>query len=151
MNDMQPIETKYNGIVYRSRLEARWAMYFESLPCSFYYEPEGFNFGSVWYLPDFQVIFPVCKGLEGAWEYYVEIKPTGGVSDEAIKKCELLCNNYGGNVVLLEGFPAEHIAYFFVPGKKFEKVKNWFVGDKSGKLAEIAAKCTHYQFGRAKS
>lgn len=48
------IETIYNGYRFRSRLEARWAVFFDSLGVSYEYEKEGFDLGSAgWYLPDF--------------------------------------------------------------------------------------------------
>lgn len=50
---MKPIPTRYNGQVYRSRLEARWAVFFDSLRIPFFYEPEGFNLNGISYLPDF--------------------------------------------------------------------------------------------------
>ena len=48
-----PIETKYNGYKFRSRLEARWAVFFDEMDIKFQYEPEGFKLASGWYLPDF--------------------------------------------------------------------------------------------------
>ncbi len=49
----QPIQTVYRGYRFRSRLEARWAVFFDALGLAFQYEPEGFDLGGVWYLPDF--------------------------------------------------------------------------------------------------
>jgi hypothetical protein len=48
------IETVYRGFRFRSRTEARWAVFFESLGIEFQYEPEGYRLlnGSL-YLPDF--------------------------------------------------------------------------------------------------
>ena len=52
--DLRPIETKYKGYRFRSRLEARWAVYFDALKIEWHYEPEGFDLGSAGpYLPDF--------------------------------------------------------------------------------------------------
>lgn len=48
-----PIETKYKGYKFRSRLEARWAVFFDKMEIEFQYEPEGFKLKSGWYLPDF--------------------------------------------------------------------------------------------------
>ena len=47
------IETKYHGYKFRSRLEARWAVFFDHMLIEFQYEPEGFELTSGWYLPDF--------------------------------------------------------------------------------------------------
>ena len=56
----KPIETRYNGIVYRSRLEARWAIFFNSLSIPYIYEPEGFNLDGLMYLPDFWLPDQIC-------------------------------------------------------------------------------------------
>lgn len=50
---IDPIETKYNGYKFRSRLEARWVVFFGKMCIKFQYEPEGFKLDSGWYLPDF--------------------------------------------------------------------------------------------------
>ena len=39
---MKSIETEYNGILFRSRLEARWAILFDALELKYVYEPECF-------------------------------------------------------------------------------------------------------------
>lgn len=54
MNKFKAIETEYNGYKFRSRLEARWAVFFDSLGIKYEYEPEGFEFeDGTKYLPDF--------------------------------------------------------------------------------------------------
>lgn len=51
---MQAIETFYNGHTFRSRLEAIWAVFFDTLGVEYQYEPEKFNLGNgIWYIPDF--------------------------------------------------------------------------------------------------
>jgi hypothetical protein len=51
---MKAIETLYAGYRFRSRLEARWAVFFDSAGIEYQYEPEGFELESgVRYLPDF--------------------------------------------------------------------------------------------------
>jgi len=54
MTDIKPIETVYNGYRFRSRLEARWAVFFDAMGIEYEYEPEGFKFSDgQCYLPDF--------------------------------------------------------------------------------------------------
>lgn len=64
--DIKPIETVYNGYRFRSRLEARWAVFFDALGIRYKYESEGYcmSDGS-YYLPDF--FLPDI-------DYYVEVK-----------------------------------------------------------------------------
>lgn len=47
------IETKYRGCSFRSRLEARWAVVFDALGIKWQYEPQAFEVGGTYYLPDF--------------------------------------------------------------------------------------------------
>lgn len=72
-NQLKPIETRYKGYRFRSRLEARWAVFFEEMKLDWIYEPEGFQLPSgVWYLPDFFV-----KSPEKCLDYFYEVKPKG--------------------------------------------------------------------------
>jgi hypothetical protein len=50
---IKAIETEYNGYRFRSRLEARWAVFFDTLGIEYQYEKEGFDLNGMWYLPDF--------------------------------------------------------------------------------------------------
>jgi hypothetical protein len=51
---IKPIETEYNGYRFRSRLEARWAVFFGAVGLRYEYEKEGFILPSGrYYLPDF--------------------------------------------------------------------------------------------------
>jgi hypothetical protein len=65
---IKPIQTHYKGYHFRSRLEARWAVFFDAIGWQWEYEPEGFDLGEGdFYLPDFRLI---CAE-ENLW---VEIK-----------------------------------------------------------------------------
>src|SRR5262245_54186457 len=65
---IKPIETRYNGRRFRSRTEARWAVFFDALGIKYDYEPEGYEIDGVWYLPDFYLpemhIWVEIKGQE---------------------------------------------------------------------------------------
>ena len=63
---VKPIETRYAGCRFRSRLEARWAVFFDRLNIQWEYEPQGFTLSDGRnYLPDF--LLTEC----GTW---VEVK-----------------------------------------------------------------------------
>lgn len=55
MSDIKAIETSYRGFRFRSRLEARWAVFFDAMKWAWRYEPQGYEFGGETYLPDFWV------------------------------------------------------------------------------------------------
>jgi hypothetical protein len=50
---IRPIETFYRGYRFRSRLEARWAVFLDAAGIRWQYEVEGFDLSGVYYLPDF--------------------------------------------------------------------------------------------------
>lgn len=50
---IKAIPTKYKGVEFRSRLEARWAVFYDALGIKYLYEHEGYQLPSGWYLPDF--------------------------------------------------------------------------------------------------
>lgn len=54
---MKAIETRYKGYRFRSRLEARWAVFFDALKIGWEYEPEGYELkDGTRYLPDFKLL-----------------------------------------------------------------------------------------------
>ncbi len=57
---IQAIETVYKGYRFRSRLEARWAVFFDDLGIAFDYEPQGFKLDGKRYLPDFWLPSQKC-------------------------------------------------------------------------------------------
>ena len=82
---IKPIETFYHGYRFRSRLEARWAVFFDACGAEWEYEPEGFDMGDgVLYLPDFRLYNVAGRGGPTLW---VEVK--GHMTDGDRKKISL--------------------------------------------------------------
>ena len=71
MHQLKPIPTRYKGYHFRSRLEARWAVFFDALRLPWEYEPQGFSLKSGFYLPDFKVTYPDRGAPQ---EYWFECK-----------------------------------------------------------------------------
>lgn len=104
---MKAMETTYRGYRFRSRLEARWAVFFDAMKLKWEYEPEGFDLGNgVYYLPDFRITSP-----QGLTSWY-EIKPSGTERDEKFTKFAIAMNfdNDYSHCSLLSGDPAEYFA-----------------------------------------
>lgn len=61
------IETTYRGFRFRSRLEARWAVFLDALNVYWEYEPEGFRLSNgLYYLPDFSLrLIPAWLEVKG--------------------------------------------------------------------------------------
>lgn len=102
---IQPIETIYNGYRFRSRLEARWAVFFDAGRIKYEYEPNGYNLNGINYLPDFYL---------PDFDLFVEIKPfdkdvVRHVGDG--NKWEKICSNFrnitGRAILLCYGYPHE--------------------------------------------
>lgn len=88
--EYKAIETHYNGYRFRSRLEARWAVFFDAAGIKYEYEPEGFELDDgTKYLPDFYI--PHFKGrgrgINGEDGIYVEIK--GNLTEADLHKIML--------------------------------------------------------------
>ena len=92
MAEIKAIETIYNGYRFRSRLEARWAVFFDNAGIEYKYEVEGFkNDDGICYLPDFYL---------PKTETWVEVKgDSRALCNECDKYTELL--DWGG---VLPGF-----------------------------------------------
>lgn len=78
---IKPINTTYNGYRFRSRLEARWAVFFDALGIIYEYESEGIRLSNGHsYLPDFFLPGFNC---------YFEVKHAGIKYTEDGKMAEL--------------------------------------------------------------
>ena len=106
---MTPLQTTYNGVKYRSRTEARWAVFFESMGVKFIYEPEGYNLDGVMYLVDFFV---------PDWNAYFEVKNSNRLSDDEIDKAKRLSAASGIWLVIVNGTPSAHEAALILRGGK---------------------------------
>lgn len=102
---LKAIETSYGGYRFRSRLEARWAVFFDILGFNWEYEVEGFELpDNQWYLPDFRVMAP-----SGLVTWY-EVKPRNTKSDAKHSAFEAsLSTRHGQTTVLLAGDPVDWI------------------------------------------
>lgn len=77
MNQIKAIETNYKGYRFRSRLEARWAVFFDTLGIPWKYEAQGYETEvetesgpkTARYLPDF-----FLPALYGSGGLFVEVK-----------------------------------------------------------------------------
>lgn len=97
---ISPIETIYKGRRFRSRLEARWAIFFDAIDIGWEYETEGFQIGDTKYLTDFKLLSFGSKAVD----LFVEIKPRKP-SLEEIKKCYEVAVGTNTNMLLICGTP----------------------------------------------
>jgi hypothetical protein len=92
---MNGIETVYKAITFRSRLEARWAVFFDALGWDWVYEP----FDADGYIPDFLI--------NGENPILVEVKPAPTCLDLTVhvKRLEEALRNWTHDVLLVGTSP----------------------------------------------
>jgi hypothetical protein len=126
---IQAIPTHYDGIKFRSRAEARWAVFFKTLGIKYHYEPEGFVLPSGPYLPDFHIPHLDC---------YIEIKGAEPTSQD-IDKASELATATGKKVYVFWGplvapdFAGE-CAHVYFPGGGVDHPHVWCECDGCGAL-----------------
>jgi len=107
-NGIQPIITKYKGIDFRSRMEARTAVFLDALGIKWEYEKEGYEIDNgnseiIRYLPDFYI--PVQgDGSVKSLDYFIEVKGIYPTNDEINKAC-LLAVHTRKDVFFVYNFP----------------------------------------------
>ncbi len=106
MAAIKAIETQYKGYRFRSRLEARWAIFFDFSGIKWYYENEGYELSSGWYLPDFWL---------PEYRLHVEVKPDG-----ICKHAASFRDDEVGAIAVTQGLPDEGV-----------EVYCWDIGDSS--------------------
>jgi hypothetical protein len=78
--ERRSIPARFDGTLYRSHLEARWAIFLTQLDVKFTYEPQGFDLGDgSAYLPDF-AIYAACGTI------WAEVKPEWDADPEGMEK-----------------------------------------------------------------
>lgn len=127
MQTIKAIETEYKGYRFRSRLEARWAVFFDYLNIEWEYEKEGYDLGNgINYLPDFWLP-KMRRGM------FFEVKGNTPSEDDRMK-CFLLAEQSGFNVMLAAGT----MGY-----KREEPEEEWYTLDFDSQCYS-AYRCQHH-------
>jgi hypothetical protein len=101
---IKAIETEYGGCRFRSRLEARWAVFFDTLRIPWEYEVEGFETSAGPYLPDFRIRIPQIKQWPGTYQWF-EVKP-GSAPEDA--RHAALAAETGTPLIVARGIPRDY-------------------------------------------
>lgn len=108
---IKPIPTRFDGFLFRSRLEARWAVFLRALDIDFEYEMEGFRLPGVGgYLPDFYL--PKVR-------MWAEVKPEA-MNETERAKCIALAEHSDRPVLHLIGSPD----FKFYTGSCFNRIED---------------------------
>lgn len=132
---IRAIETRYRGYRFRSRLEARWAVFFDALEIRWDYEPEGFELGGgAMYLPDF-FLHSRQHSRPGSG-YWVEIKGQEPTARE-IESMRQLCMRSDHNGYIFSGLPAERRWVFVHRSGNMESKPGTMIPDRLGEAEWI--------------
>lgn len=102
---IKAIPTRYAGCHFRSRLEARWAVFFDHLGIRWEYEPQGYALPSGNYLPDFWVSHANGHFLGASGNnWFAEIKPQVTIPTD--RRWAELCAGTGYDVIVFFGPPS---------------------------------------------
>lgn len=99
---MRSIPTTYRNVKFRSRLEAKWAAFFDRLGVIWEYEPDGYLTSAGPYLPDF--LLPWVWARNGTQGVFLEVKPEYPSKEEQ-DKAEALCLGSGRTVLVVTESP----------------------------------------------
>lgn len=128
---------RYRGYRFRSRLEARLAVFFDAAKIRWLYEPQGFVVNGHPYLPDFHLPGLRC---------YFEVKAT---SDYDLTFLQLFAHEVGEDVVVAEGGipdPSEwicepNIHLRYVHSSRPEELPDGFIDDMAWGYKDMFLEC----------
>jgi hypothetical protein len=98
---IKAIQTHYASCHFRSRLEARWAVFFDCLAIPWEYETEGFETSVGNYLPDFRIHMP-----DDQYPYWFEVKPAGAPWDD---RHRVLCVETATPMIVARDMPRSYV------------------------------------------
>ena len=103
--NFKAIPTRYSEHLFRSRLEARWAVFFDQIGLKWIYEMEGYELqNGQKYLPDFYFPELLCFG---------EVKPNGEINGNELSKLVEIGKLH--QIILLPGLPCNYPKRMFSP------------------------------------
>lgn len=143
---LKPIETVYKGYKFRSRLEARWAVFFDAIGLKWQYEIEGFKLSNdEYYLPDFKIT-TINKQI-----WWIEIKPLDDPGDGKLQQLRLdhhakYPNDFDTGFEVFSGDPYD----LFEPGMKALKEWNGGPFDIRQRFM-LCPRCAAFNISRANS
>ena len=108
---LRALPTIYDGITFRSRSEARWAVFFDTLGVRWQYEPEGYALPAGNYLPDFWLPDLEC---------FYEVKGQYPTDNEWEKACYLA--EMSGHLVFIAFHPMPKFSELTSSGVKGESI-----------------------------
>jgi hypothetical protein len=119
---MKILETTFRGCRFRSRLEARWAVFMHTLGVPYVYEPEAYELDGLYYLPDFWLPQQDC---------FLEIKPEDPTEEESEKASRLAIGTKKHVLICFSSLcvpdfgPAHNSMHLFFPDVGWDCYYQW--------------------------
>lgn len=119
MSIPKTLPTTYKGVRFKSRTEARWAVFFDLCLLTWDYEPEGFKLSTgETYLPDF--FLPEMR-------LWIEVKPDViPVLDKVLDKARTFVRDAGRGLLIVRGQPRHKGHLHFSPWHPFSEYLSEF-------------------------
>ncbi len=137
---IKAIQTCYQGYRFRSRLEARYAVFMDTVGIKWEYEKEGFHLPSGSYLPDFWLPKLEC---------WLEIKPELP-TDLETKLCEELAWGTDKAVAVCFGIPGDNPIHVYCSdtsdssaGTQWWDEVQWAIDEKTGAAVFCSGSWSH--------
>jgi hypothetical protein len=108
--DIKPIETRYKGHLFRSRLEARWAVFFDEMGIEWEYEKEGYTLEPI-KIPDIEEI-----------DIELNKKTINYLPDFYLPQLDMFVEIKGDSIKKIEYIKAQRLSFY--SKKKVAIIKN---------------------------
>ena len=106
--------TEYSGVTFRSRLEARWALFFDLMGWDWDFEPAKFYLpGKATYIPDFYLYGP---------QLWVEVKGAPFLKERSLTKMALAVS--GANPIPMRSAPYTTAARILILGNVVQSMED---------------------------
>lgn len=125
---IRAIETNYAGCRFRSRLEARWAVFFDHLGITWEYEAEGYETSAGRYLPDFHL---------DDGDLYVEVKGAQRALDDSLARISAFVTESGRPLIVLGQMPATGEGATAIPAHSYLAIDH----DRLVACSAVMAQC----------
>lgn len=132
------LETQYNGYTFRSREEARWAVFFDTLGIAYSYETEGYKLKSNNYLPDFFIKNMGIIEVKGPEPTEIDRQKASELSLLLGQNVYIFYDSFGNNI-------QNESALLFQDGKQAGTNYSWYACSNCNAIGIIGPDSNHHE------